>query len=146
MEEEIGAVSGKCTECDYEFPYPSEAAAEPAGTPCPCCGATAGRAFVINASDSAAFHEYVKTKGKRPGKKTRPGRKRPYIETEGGEQFNHGTGKFVEKHVRRDRDNDEYEEIVTDIETGLTIHECRERLSAHRDRGSAKSRKREESE
>ncbi|MDV8071169.1 hypothetical protein R4P64_32135 [Rhodococcus sp. IEGM 1366] len=145
MDEDIGVVSGRCTECGFEFPYPSKAAAEPAGTACPRCGATAGRAFEINASDSVTFHEYVKAKGKRPGKKTRPGRKRPYIETEGGEQFNHGAGKFVEKYVRIDRDKDEYEEIVTDIETGVTIHECREPLSEHRDHGSARSRKHDES-
>lgn len=62
MDENIGVVSGRCTECGYEFPYPREAAAEPAGTPCPRCGATEGRAFEIHASDSVAFHEYVKAK------------------------------------------------------------------------------------
>ncbi|HJP61069.1 MAG TPA: hypothetical protein VJ865_13770 [Gemmatimonadaceae bacterium] len=139
MDENIGAVSGKCTECEYEFPDPRKAAAEAAGTPCPRCGATSGREFVINASDSFSLHEFANVIGKRPGKK------KPYIETQGGEQLNRGTDKYVEKYRRIDRDNNEYEEIVKDIETGATIHECREPLSEHWGHGSAKSSKRDES-
>lgn len=37
-----------------------------------------------------------------------------------------------------DRENDWYEEVVTDPETGEVIHRCAERLSEHTGRGSAK--------
>lgn len=39
-----------------------------------------------------------------------------------------------------DRDNDSYEEVVTDLETGRIIHECKEPLSEHRGHGSDKNR------
>jgi hypothetical protein len=40
-----------------------------------------------------------------------------------------------------DQDEDLYVEIVTDPDTGEIVHRCKEPLSQHRDRGSAKPKK-----
>jgi hypothetical protein len=126
-----GITAGHCAMCEYDFPDPIAFSAEPVGTPCPQCGASAP-VFEVSASDSAHFHEFAGTKGKRPGKK------RPYIETQAGDQKEEDSGRWMEKFRRIDRDGDRYDEVVVDQETGEIVHECHEPLSEHWGHGSAK--------
>lgn len=135
MGDNDGVVAGRCGECGYEFPDPREAASKSAGTPCPNCGATTNRIFEVHASDSIKLREYAKVKGRRFGKK------KPYVETECGEQERVSKGDHVAKYRRIDRENDEYQEIVTDLETGAILHETHEPLSEHWDHGSPKAPK-----
>jgi hypothetical protein len=124
----------RCDVCGYEYPNPTQAAAEPAGTPCPnteCC-ATTGRQFDIAASDSIEVSDLVEYKGKHAGEK------KHYIEIQAGAQLRVSEGDHVAKFRRIDRGNDEYEEIVTDRETGEVIRSVREPLSGHWGHGSAK--------
>ena len=69
MSESAGVTAVRCDVCGYEYPNPTQAAAEPAGTPCPNieCGATTGRQFDIAASDSIQVSEFVEYKGKHAG-------------------------------------------------------------------------------
>jgi hypothetical protein len=46
----------------------------------------------------------------------------------------------VERFVLFDRLNDEYQEIITDLNTGQVIHNCKEPLSQHQGHGSAKKK------
>ena len=77
------------------------------------------------------------------------GEKRPYIEIQDRAELRVSEGDYVHKFRRIDRGNDEYEEkltdletgeILTDPETGEAIRDVREPLSGHRGRGSAKSK------
>ena len=52
MSESAGVTAVRCDVCGYEYPNPTQAAAEPPGTPCPECGATTGRHIDIAESDS----------------------------------------------------------------------------------------------
>ncbi len=132
MSDNAGVVAGHCGECGYIFPDPNAASVEPAGAPCPQCGATTNRTFDVHASGSITFHEYARAKGRRQGGK------RPYIETEGGEQPRVSKGDFVEKYRRIDHEANEYEEVIKDLETGEIIYETCEPLSEHWGHGSAK--------
>ena len=145
MSESAGVTAVRCDVCGYEYPNPTQAAAELAGTPCPNteCGATTGRQFDIAASDSIQVSEFVEYKGKHAGEK------RPYIEIRDGAELRVSEGDYVHRFRRIDRGNDEYEEkltdletgeILTDPETGEAIRDVREPLSGHRGRGSAKSK------
>lgn len=70
----------------------------------------------------------------------RIGRKRLAIEGFNSFSYNHDRMKLV-SHIRHiDRSKDQYFELVVDPETGEIIHHCEEKLSAHRGRGSAKSK------
>ena len=83
-------------------------------------------------SDSIPVFEFVEYKGKHAGEK------RPYIEIQDGAQLRVSEGDYVHKFRRIDPGNDEYEEKLTDRETGEVIRWVREPLSEHRGRGSAK--------
>ncbi len=45
----------------------------------------------------------------------------------------------MDKYRRIDRDNDRYDEVVIDPETGEIVYECHEPLSEHWGHGSAKT-------
>jgi hypothetical protein len=126
-----GITAGHCAMCEYDFPDPVAFSAEPAGAPCPQCGASAP-VFVVSASDSRTFHEFARAKGKRPD------RKKPYVETQSGDQMAGSTGRWMEKFRRIDRDDDQYDEVVVDQESGEIVHECHEPLSEHCGHRSAK--------
>jgi hypothetical protein len=66
-----------------------------------------------------------------------PGGRRFRLEVRSGDERGE-TGRWMKVHRVIDRDLDEYEEEVRDAETGELIHYCHERLSEHRDHGSAK--------
>jgi hypothetical protein len=57
-----------------------------------------------------------------------------------GDDLCQDTGRYNHKVRLIDYQNDWYRETVTDPETGRVIHHCEERLSEHRDHGSAKVR------
>jgi hypothetical protein len=134
VSESAGVTAVRCGVCGYEYPNPTQAAAQQPGTPCPnpTCGATTGRHFYVTASDAIEVHEFVQSKGKRSGEK------KPYIETQDGAQLRVSEGDYVEKSRRIDRDNDRYVETVIDRATGQVIHSTEERLSEHWGRGDAK--------
>lgn len=52
--------------------------------------------------------------------------------------FSHDLGKFVNRQMLIDRQNDKYIEIVKDEDTDHLIHYCNEKLSEHKGHGSAK--------
>jgi hypothetical protein len=134
VSESAGVSTARCDVCGYEYPHPTQATAEPAGTPCPNieCGATTGGQFDIAASDSIEVSDLVEYKGKHAGQK------KHYIEIQAGAQLRVSEGDHVAKFRRIDRRNDEYEEIVTNRETGEVIRSVREWLSEHRGHRSAK--------
>jgi hypothetical protein len=49
----------------------------------------------------------------------------------------------MDKYRRIDRDNDRYDEVVIDPETGEIVHESHEPLSEHWGHGSAKATRQE---
>jgi hypothetical protein len=128
-----GVVAGHCGICGFEFPDPAVESTQPADTPCPKCGGHSP-VFVVSASDSCKFHEFIEAKGKRLGEK------KPYIETQAGDQRSTARARLVDKYRRIDRDRDLCDEVITDPESGEIIYECHELLSEHWGRGSAKTR------
>lgn len=133
MSESAGVTAVRCDVCGYEYPNPTQAAAEPPGTPCPNteCGSTTGRHVYIEVSDSIGVYDLVKYNAKRSGEK-------PHIKIKAGAELRVSKGDYVDTFRRIDRGNDDYEEIVTDRETGEVIHSDRGPLSQHTDHGSAK--------
>ncbi len=128
-----GIVAGHCGICGYGFPDPAEASARPADSPCPECGGHSP-VFTVQAADTAELHEFVQgARGKRPGKG------KPYIETQAGDQYSTARARFMDKYRRIDRDDDWYDEVVIDPETGEIVHECHEPLSEHWGHGSART-------
>lgn len=127
-----GITAGHCGICDYEFPDPVEAAAQPADTPCPKCQGHAP-VFTVTASDSAKFHEFAQVKGRRPGQR------RPHFEVQAGEELYKKEARFVGKYRCIDRERNEYDEKVVDPDTGEVLHECHESLTDHFGHGSARS-------
>lgn len=55
-----------------------------------------------------------------------------------GDDLHRKTGKWVQKSRTIDHQNDWYEEVVTDPDTGQVLHRCAEPLSRHRGHGSDK--------
>lgn len=66
---------------------------------------------------------------------------KPYLEAKVGEEVFRKNGKWVNRSVRVDRDNDKYSEVVEDKETKEIIHQCEEPLSKHTGHGTAKGKK-----
>lgn len=69
------------------------------------------------------------------------GRKKILSEGFNSYSFSYDIGKLVNRQRLIDRQNDKYIEIVIDEDTAQVLHYCNERLSEHRDHGSAKSKK-----
>lgn len=99
--------------------------------PCPSCGS---RKRVI----CTYIQETVKIKEKVSGKTKKQGIKKPTYEFVAGDDLHNKSGKWHTKKRIIDRDNDRYEEVVSDPETGKIIHRCDEPLSKHRGHGLAK--------
>lgn len=110
-------------ECGVEFAFEGQPADEPR---CPSCGAIA-RAFVLRfESGSIQALDGIRIKGKNPGSR------KPFLDSRSGPDWSVSRQKFV--HLERviDRANDDYSELVRDLDTDEIIHHCREPLSAHR--------------
>ena len=104
----------------------------------PLCRRCADREPVVDVYDDekGSVHEDAALKAKRPGERE------PFLELKSGESLEYRTGTWRSRVQRVDPDNDQYDKIVTDQETGEIIHECHEPLSQHKGRGSAKRKSR----
>src|SRR5260370_15796563 len=102
--------------------------------PCPQCGSLA-RCFNVSIVESVTVRERYGMKLKRPGIR------RPVWESVNGAEFHRDTARW--HHVVRDigREDDTYEELITDPETGEVIRHCKEPLSKHIGRGDAKPKR-----
>lgn len=58
-----------------------------------------------------------------------------------GDDLNRKTGLWMKIKIIIDRDNDAYQETVSDPRTGQIIHHTDEPLSEHQGHGSARSKK-----
>lgn len=125
-------ISARCTHCSYRWPDPVVAAAEPAGTPCPGCGALGERLYDVLATEEVRIYEFTEVKEASRFKK-------PRVEVQSGSEQARSSERWMDKYRRIDRERDLYDEVVVDQETGEVVHECHEPLSVHRHRGSAKS-------
>ena len=65
---------------------------------------------------------------------------RPFYETKSGADLHRATGRWMERDLVVDRENDRYIERVVDPETGKVIHVCEEPLSEHQGHGTAKKK------
>ena len=58
-----------------------------------------------------------------------------------GDDFSRKLGKFVYRMKKENRENNQYDELVKDKETGEVICKCSELLTDHKNHGSAKKNK-----
>lgn len=99
--------------------------------PCPTCGSLSRHVQV-------SIHDTVSVKGKLQLKGRHAVGGKPFIEQVHGEDLERKSGKWMILRRIIDRANDWYHELITDRETGATVHECKEPLSQHRGHGAAK--------
>ena len=104
-----------------------------AATPCPVCGSTL-RNVCVSIEARATARDGVGMKAKRQGQK------KPFVESLSVPSHSKTLGKVVHHERLIDRDNNRYEERVTDYETGQKIHEQVQPLSEHVGHGSAKKK------
>ena len=99
--------------------------------PCPSCGSTS-REFDVDFSSRLTIYSSIGIKAKRKSQK------KPYVEEFSGVELWRKFKKLVRKYRTIDRDNDLYEEKVTELETDEIIHHCKEPLSTHKNHGTVK--------
>lgn len=77
---------------------------------CPACGSVS-RAYHVCVTDSITAHDGLRLKARHgpTGK--------PYLEAKVGEEVFRKNGKWVNRSVRVDRDNDKYSEVIEGKET-----------------------------
>jgi hypothetical protein len=99
-------------------------------------------AFGITVNDTAALREMLafKAKGDRDGKRS------VFLQGKAADEFHPDTQRWTVISRTIDRENDRYDEVITDAETGEVLHECHEPLSEHRDHGSARPDRRKHSD
>jgi len=68
----------------------------------------------------------------------RHGTNRPFVDQVAGADFWRKAERWAHKVRRIDRDANQYDEVVTDPETGSVVHECHEPLSRHQGHGGDK--------
>lgn len=71
-----------------------------------------------------------------------PSRKKTLSEGFNSYSYSYDIGKLVSHQRHIDRQNDQYIEFVKDEDTEQVLHYCNEKLSEHRNHGSAKCKKR----
>ena len=101
--------------------------------PCPKCGSK-------NRSIQRNLNEEIKVKDLKRTKSRHSSSGKPFRETQDGSDLHRKTGQYMKKHRLIDRDNDLYEEIIADPETGQVIHHCKESLSKHTGHGNARKK------
>jgi hypothetical protein len=123
-----------CGSCGWQVAEPKRWLHDPEAQrqPCPRCGAEGAWLAETTFTDIAKLREFIGLKGKEPGKK------KPILELQAGDQVEQSTGRWMKKYRLIERDQDMYEEIVTDAETGELRHVCREPLNEHWGHGTAK--------
>jgi len=72
---------------------------------------------------------------------TLPSSKNPRVKFFSGDDLRKSDGKWMQKEMVVDRDNNLYKELVTDPQTGEVIRDCEEALSDHVGHGDAKFKK-----
>jgi hypothetical protein len=65
---------------------------------------------------------------------------RPFHEAKFGADLHRATGRWMERELVIDRENDRYGERVIDPETGEIVYLCEEPLSQHQGHGTAKKK------
>jgi hypothetical protein len=100
-------------------------------TLCPTCGSTA-RLFEVEIRETSVLRD------SRGMKARHGGAGRPFFEAKEGANLHRKSGRWMQRDLVIDRDNDRYLERVVDPETGAVIHECEEPLSQHQRHGTAK--------
>ena len=90
--------------------------------------------LLINVADNIQVNESIRLRGKREG------RKKPTSAIVSEDDFHRDSKEW--RHIDRviDFENDHYAEIIKDKE-GKIVRHCREPLTKHRGRGSAKETK-----
>ncbi len=88
----------------------------------------------MTTSDSTEIHEMIsfKVKGERSGKR------KIFHKGKSGDEFNHADQRWTVVSRNIDRDNNRYDELITEAATGTILREIHESLSEHRGRGSAR--------
>jgi len=99
--------------------------------PCAYCGSQS-RQFKAFMQGELRMKSKLQIKGRRGGKG------KPFIELIKGDSLSTKLERWMKKVRIIDRENDWYSEIITDPDTGETIHWCEEPLSKHKGYGSAK--------
>jgi hypothetical protein len=102
-------------------------------TPCPVCGSTSRRVDVEH-NATLTPRAQLDVKGRRSGLK------KPFIHQKIGSSLFRKIGRWMNRKMAVDRENDLYREVVVDPETGVEIHRCEEPLSKHFGHGSAKKK------
>ncbi len=69
-----------------------------------------------------------------------PGEVAAHLDLKTGDSWSYRFAKWMQRTVRVDRENDHYEETVTDPETGAVIHHDSGPLTKHTGHGSAKQK------
>ena len=72
--------------------------------------------------------------------KSRDSKGKPIAALKSGTELFRKMGKLVDRYILTNKREDVYEEKVTDPNSGKAIHYCREKLSKHRNHGSAKKK------
>ena len=103
-------------------------------TPCPFCGSITAL-FELSINEGIVHHETI-------GMKARHGKgQKPFIEQKSGSELYRKTGKYNDRSMIVDIENDLYTEIIKNPETGEIVHKCIEPLSKHTEHGDAKKKK-----
>lgn len=117
----------RCSDCGL----PLDVAAEEEREPCGRCGSLR-RVYSEHLESTVQVRTQLRWKHKRPGFR------RALAEGVSGSERSVRSGRWVTKTRLVDRQNNRYEELVVDEETGDTLHEACEPLSGHTGHGSAK--------
>lgn len=101
---------------------------------CPYCGSKCLTIKLVF-SDQISLHDQLSAKVKKEGIK------KPIKEIVQGDDYSYSRKKYMNKTRIIDRENNHYQEYVSDKETGEIVHECDELLKDHFGHGSAKKKK-----
>jgi len=126
-----------CAECKANLPV--EHAGSKVGSPCPNCGSTE-KHIHFELRDEMRFEIHDSLRGKVKNV-TLPSSKNPRVKFFSGDDLRKSDGKWMQKEMVVDRDNNLYKELVTDPQTGEVIRDCEEALSDHVGHGDAKFKK-----
>ena len=101
--------------------------------PGPDCGSLS-RHIHVTCSETLSFHSKLNLKARHAGER------RPFVEQTVGDDLHRKSGRWMEFYRLIDRAKNWYHERITDPATGKIERECREPLTDHTGRGSAKCR------
>jgi hypothetical protein len=125
----------KCADCGAILNEPDNTPIDER-IPCPACGSKSRAFEELDLPLDIGWYPLVIGKVWNKSKSKKPLRK-----FKSGDDFTHNTGKWSDLKRTIDHEKDEYEELITDKETGEVIHHCKESLSQHKGHGSAKTKK-----